>query len=188
MKNFVMGALLALGLGLWSWASADAQGVAIAQQIEAKAIVESIDQATRTILLRNEDGSLASVKAGSEVRNFAQVKPGDQVVVRVRLGVVAQMAPTNGAGAPVAETDLVGRTPAGDKPGAYVGETMRIRVTFLSYNPKTKTVDFTLSSGEQANRVLQTKPMQDFAAGLKPVDKVDLTFVKSIAVAVLPAK
>jgi hypothetical protein len=156
--------------------------------MEAKAVVESVDHATRTILLRGEDGDLLSMKAGPEVRNFAQVKPGDRVVARVRLGVMAEMTPPGASGAAVQQADVGGRATPGSKPGGFAGQAMRVRVTVNSYDPQTKTVAFTLPSGEQKTKALQAPSMQDFAAHLKPGDKVDVTFVRSIAVAVLPAK
>ena len=61
-------------------------------------------------------------------------------------------------------------------------------MTFIAYNPTTKMTRFTLPSGEQRSKVLQTKQMQDFAAGLKAGDKVDVTFARSLAIAVRPAK
>ena len=61
-------------------------------------------------------------------------------------------------------------------------------MSFIAYDPKTKTVSFTLPTGEQRSKVLQTKQMQEFAAGLKSGDKVDVTFARSLAIAVHPAK
>jgi hypothetical protein len=188
MRNLVLGGLLSIGLALSSGAPASAQGAAVSELMQEKAVVESIDHATRTVLLREEDGSLTTVKVGPGVRNLPQVKAGDQIVAQVRLGVLAAMAPPDGSGGPVARADVDGRAPEGARPGAYAADAMRVRVTFSSYDPKTKIVNFTLPSGEAEKETLQTKTMQDFAAGLKAGDKVDVTFARSVAVAVLPAK
>ena len=40
--------------------------------------------APRHVLLRHEDGSLETVTVGPEVRNLAQVKPGNEAKPRVR--------------------------------------------------------------------------------------------------------
>jgi hypothetical protein len=188
MRKFGSLSLFALGLVLWSRSPVEAQGAAVAEQIEAKAIVESVDQSTRTIVLRREDGSLVSIKAGPEVRNFAQVKAGDRVAVRVRLGVLAVMAPDREVAGTVTRSDVAAQAPAGAKPSVLTGEAVLVRVTFDSYDSKTRTVNLTLPSGQERTTVLKTKQMQDFAAGLKAGDKVDVTFVQSIAVAVLPAQ
>jgi hypothetical protein len=188
MRKFGSLSVLALGLVLWSRSPVEAQSAAVAEQIEAKAVVESIDQSTRTLMIRREDGSLASIKAGPEVRNFAQVKAGDRVAVRVRLGVLAEMAPDDGISGPVAQSDVAARASAGAKPGVLTGEALRVRVTFNTYDSQTHAVSLTVSPGQERTMVLQSKRMQDFAAGLKAGDKVDVTFVRSIAVAVLPAQ
>ncbi len=187
MKHLATAALFALASILWLPGLAQAKGAAIGAQIDAKAVVESIDQSTRTVLLREENGDLETITVSPEVRNLAQVKAGDRVLTRIRLGVVAEMAPSDGSGEPVAKTDVAGRAQPGEKPGTFVRSAVRVRVTFDSYDPKTRTVDFTLPSGDQRTTVLRTKPMQDFAADLKNGDKVDVTFRRSVAVAVLPA-
>ena len=191
MKHFVGAGLLALSLVLWSGHPAGAksapQGAAVGAQVELKATVETVDLTDRHVLLRDEAGNLETVTVGPEARNLDQVKPGDHVIVRIRLGVVAQMAPSDGSGGPVAQADIAGRTAPGERPGGLVGTATRVRVTFNTYDKKTKKVAFTLPSGEQQSTIIKTKAMQDFAAGLKSGDKVDLTFLRSLAIAVVPA-
>jgi hypothetical protein len=189
IKKLLIAAALTAGLALTGAGAATAKekAAAVGAQLETKAVVESVDVATRKVLLRAEDGSLQTVTVGPEVRNLPQVKAGDHVLIRIRLGVVAQMAGANESTPPVAQADVVGRAPDGDRPAALVGDALRVRVTFNAYDPKTKLVQFTLPTGEQKSTVLRTKTMQDFAAGLKPNDKVDVTFVRSFAIAVVPA-
>ncbi len=191
MKRFLAAGLFALGLVLSAGHPAGAKqvpkGAAVGAQVELKATVETVDLKDRHVLLRAEDGSLETVTVGPEARNLEQVKPGDHVIVRLRLGVVAQLAPSDGSGAPVAQADIAGRTAQGERPGGLVGTATRVRVTFNSYDKKSKKVAFTLPSGEQQSTVIKTKAMQDFAAGLKSGDKVDVTFLRSLAIAVVPA-
>jgi hypothetical protein len=187
--NRLAAAVLAAGLMLGGTNAVLAKDneAAVGAQLESKATVESIDMAKRQVLLRADDGSLQTVTAGPEVRNLAQVKTGDHVLIRIRLGVVAQMASANPSAPPAAQAGVVGRAPEGDRPAGLVGDAMRIRVTFNAYDPKTKQVQFTLPNGERKSMVLRTKTMQDFAAGLKSGDLVDVTFLRSLAIAVVPA-
>lgn len=188
MKHFGAASVLALGLLIGSGSPSDAEGAMVAAEIQEKAVVESIDMATRHALLRAEDGKLETITVGPEARNLGQVKPGDQVELTIRLGVAAEMAPSDGSGPPIAHLDVSSRARPGEKPGGFVGQAVRVRVTFVAYDPTTKATSFTLPSGEQKSKVLQTKQMQDFAAGLKAGDKVDVTFARSLAIAVRPAK
>src|SRR4051794_12145508 len=189
MKKILTALLAAAGLTLAAAgpSAAPEKEAAVGAQVTAKATVETVDMATRHVLLRAEDGSLQTVTVGPEVRNLAQVKPGDHVLVRVRLGVVAQIAPPHDDAPPVAAADIAGRAPEGARPAGLVGDAVRARVTFNSYDRRTKVVRFTLPDGVEKTGALQTKTMQDFAAGLKPGNKVDLTFIRSLAIAVEPS-
>ena len=60
-----------------------AQPIVISDLVEGKAVVESVDQKSRTVLLRDDHGDLETIIASPEVRNLAQVHPGDHVLVSV---------------------------------------------------------------------------------------------------------
>ncbi|MGE0418266.1 MAG: hypothetical protein AB7O80_15790 [Acetobacteraceae bacterium] len=196
MRQFLTAGALALGLASAgavvtgpSPAMAQAMhGAMVGGQVEARAVVESIDHATRTVLLHTADGRLLTVTVGPEVRNLAQVRAGDTVVARIRLGILAEMAPTGGEGGPAAAGEMAARAPEGARPGAMAGDALRVRVTLDSYNARTHTANITLPDGAKRTMVLQRKPMQDFAATLKPGDKVDVTVLRSVAIGVEPMK
>ena len=50
--------------------------------VELTATVEDIDHKSRFVTLKGSEGNLATIKAGPEVKNFGQVKKGDQVNVQ----------------------------------------------------------------------------------------------------------
>jgi len=49
--------------------------------VQRTATVESIDQASRLVTLRGEDGHATTLLVSEEVRNLPQVKTGDKVTV-----------------------------------------------------------------------------------------------------------
>ena len=55
--------------------------VAVAHEVTASAIVTAIDKASRTVTLRKADGQSFTVVADDEVRNFDQIRVGDEVVI-----------------------------------------------------------------------------------------------------------
>src|SRR6185437_6236793 len=69
-----------------------AQPVVISDLVEAKARVESVDQKTREVLLRGDNGELETIVASPEVRNLAQIHPGDYVLVSVHRSVALEMS------------------------------------------------------------------------------------------------
>ena len=60
---------------------------------EVSAAITSIDPATRMITLKADDGSTGSYEVGPEVKNFAQIKVGDHVVVSYYHGLAAEVKP-----------------------------------------------------------------------------------------------
>ena len=60
-------------------AAAYMPAAAVATSIRGVSTIEKIDAKTREVTLKREDGSLVTIVAGEEVRNFAQMKVGDNV-------------------------------------------------------------------------------------------------------------
>jgi hypothetical protein len=56
-----------------------ARGIVITDHIHARAQVETIDYADRTVVLKGDDGKTITLKVGPQAKNFDQVKAGDQV-------------------------------------------------------------------------------------------------------------
>ena len=56
--------------------------VSMAETVKASATVTAIDKATRKVTLKNADGKTFEVVASADVKNFDQVKVGDQLVVQ----------------------------------------------------------------------------------------------------------
>jgi hypothetical protein len=56
------------------------------------ATVEAVDQAERLVTLRGPDGDPFTVHVADEVRNLPQVEVGDQVVIRYREAIAAELS------------------------------------------------------------------------------------------------
>jgi carbon monoxide dehydrogenase subunit G len=153
-------------------------------RVEAR--VESVNQATREVVLAGEGGRLVQFVAGPEVRNLAQVRPGDRVIVAYREAIALAMArpgsPAEPEGAIVA-----GRAAPGERPAGAVGEAVRVRVRIIAVNPQEGRVTFQ-GPGGQRSVVLQDATLRAFAASLAPGDEVDVTLADAIAVTVEPAR
>jgi hypothetical protein len=147
------------------------------------ATVESIDQATREVTLRYPDGSLSTFIAGDEVRNLAQVKKGDVVLIEYFAGLAVALEP-KGAGSRERHEEMVAtRAKPGEKPAGTVTKTLDVVATVEALDPDARTV--TLKGAEQT-------------LTLKVADGIDLTkvnvgddvvasYVESFAVSVEPA-
>jgi len=167
-------------------APAAAEPFARERMVRGEATVQSIDQQTRQVLLRGQDGRLATITAGPEVRNLAQVRVGDRVVVEYRDALLLEMAAAGSAAEPQAVTGA-GRAGPGQRPGAVAGEALRVRVRIVSVNPADGRITFEGPAGVRS-LVPQDPQVRAYIAGLRPGDEVDVTWVEALAVSVQPAR
>lgn len=151
------------------------------------ATVAAIDYEHRLITLQGDDPSVQqTIEAGPEVRNFAQIKQGDQVVVQYYQGVAAEVKePGTPAGEPEAAIGAT-RTPVGSKPGAAVGSVVTSTVAVQSYDKKTHMVTFARADGIVRTLKIEDPKAQEFASKLKKGDTVQVTFTEALAVSVEP--
>ena len=155
------------------------------------ATVTAVDHKKRLLSLRGPDGGTATIEVPSDVRNLAQVKVGDQLVVRYYESLGAALRPK---GAPPVEPGSVdqaataGRAPAGSKPAAAVGSVTASTVVIQSVDKKSNTVTFLGQDGLVRVVPVKDPAAQKFIATLKQGDQVDLTYTEALAVSVEPAK
>lgn len=185
-----------LGLGVFFMAATACAGLApaVAEQGPAPtvvavnatgvAVVESVDQTARQILLRDASGDLLTVDVGPKVRNLAQVQPGDKVVIQLTKAVGVQLVPPGTAPpAPQAEQGAA-RAAAGQLPAGAAYQLVNTTVTFVSYDKANHQVTFTDPSGATHTIALVTPPMQHFASKLKSGQQVQVAYLQAISIAV----
>jgi hypothetical protein len=158
------------------------------ESVQLKATVETIDQATRTLVLKGaESGERAVVVAGPDVRNLAQVKEGDTVLLTYKIGIAAAVKPKGtGASAPV-EAMTAERSGAGQRPSATVGRTLVSTVKVDSVDTSFNTVTFTRADGITRTVAVEEPDAKKFIRGLKPGDAVEISYSEATAVSVEPA-
>lgn len=187
MRLFQFGLVAGLLVAAPAFAQAP-QGASVTRTATVTATVESIDRTTRQIVLRGEDGSFETIVAGPNVRNLAQVRPGDTVVLEFGEALIVALAnPADGAG-PVGAGAAEARTAPGQRPGAGAAEGVRARVTVNSVNRRTGAVTFTGPAGEQRTVRPQRPEMVDFARSLTPGQQVDIVYGRSVALRVEPMR
>src|SRR5512139_2847610 len=150
------------------------------------ATVQSVDQATRLVPMRDAAGKTMTVQAGPDVRNLAQVKPGDRVVVSYQEALLAEVV-KKGTGTADASAAAV-RAEPGQRPGVGVAEQVRIPVKVYAVDPAQNTIEVTGPRGYNTLFKVKDPKAQAFIRGLKAGDEIEVTYREAMAIAVEPAK
>jgi hypothetical protein len=117
----------------------DAEGAIEVGAITATSKVTAIDPAERTVTLTNEAGEANTYKLGKKVRNFDQIKVGDEVKATL-LESVAVTVSKSSAPPDASERDLVAVAPKGAMPGVIMAKTRQITAKIVSVDPQARTV------------------------------------------------
>lgn len=147
---------------------------------EAKAdfMVRSVDQANRTLTLQAPDGSICTCTAGKAVRNFDQIKAGDEI----RALMVDEMAVSvrKAGAAPVAgAADMVALAPKGDKPGMFMVKSDEISAKILGIDTGKRMI--TLEGPGGKDKIIKAAPNVNLAE-LAKGDDVVVQWTQALAV------
>jgi hypothetical protein len=117
----------------------DAEGAIEVEALTATSKVTAVDPAKRTVTLTNDAGQTSTYKIGKKVRNFDQIKVGDEVKATL-LESVAIMVSKSSAPPEAGERDLVAVAPKGAMPGVIMAKTRQITAKIVSVDPQARTV------------------------------------------------
>jgi hypothetical protein len=195
MRNLTKAALLALILsaqqGFAQQAPVGAKitesspgKVAMAEGVKASALVTAIDKATRTFTLKGPEGRSFDVVAGDAVKNFAQIKVNDEVVVEYIRALTLEVKKGGGIRERVETTDAV-RAKPGEKPAGAVGREVKVVADVIDVNPANKTITV---KGPKGNIVELDVKNPDHFKVVKKGDQIEAHYVEAVALSVEPAK
>ncbi len=154
---------------------------------EMSATVSNLDPATREIQLTGSDGRTGSFVAGPEVKNFAQIRKGDKVVISYYRGISAQVLPAGAAASTdVHQLDVGATAQPGTKPGAGVGSAIRGTVVVQKIDTKGNTLTVLKPDGSSRTVPIESDEGKAFIKKLKKGDKVDVVYAEALAVEVRP--
>ncbi|HEV3181877.1 MAG TPA: hypothetical protein VGY90_03575 [Steroidobacteraceae bacterium] len=179
-------AILAVAAMVSSASAQQPAGAVTSTLTKTKATVTAIDPATREVTIQGDKGPV-TVQASPDVKNFNNLKVGDQVLVSYYQGTAAQIVKGGKkVSDPAVSTFAYGNSP-GMKPAGGVGASATVTVKIQDINLPTNTVAFTKSDGTTHIVQVKSPEMQKFIRELKPGDTVEVTFTDSLAVSVIPA-
>lgn len=144
----LMATLLALMLAVAGYAEdpspspnakADAKGAIELSAITKTAKVTAVDPAKRTVTLVNLEGTSNTYELGRNVRNFDQIKVGDEVKAILLESVAVAVSKSNTA-PDASGRDAVAVAPKGAMPGVIMAKTRQITAKIVSVDPEARTV------------------------------------------------
>ena len=152
--------------------------------VEAKvtSTVESIDKATRSVVLKRANGELLKVTAGEQVKNFDQIQVGDKVIATHTRALVLELKKGEGV-RERAESSDQGSAKPGEKPGAYAAKEVKFVADVQKVDAKKGVV--TLRGVERTVKLKINDPEQ--LKLIKKGDQVEGVYAEAVAIAVTPA-
>ena len=148
--------------------------------VEVTASVTKIDQTTREVTLRKEDGEEFSFVASDEVRNLAQVQKGDVVTVAYA-EALAYDVKKGGQAADAGTVVAGGSAEPGQKPAGVIARQTMVTVLITAIDPKVPSVTFKGPGGNTRTiKVRHPEKLQGVSVG----DTVDLTYTEALGIKV----
>jgi hypothetical protein len=155
----------------------------VAEVVKLAATITAIDKASRDVTLKGPQGNEVTLTAGPEVKNFDQMKVGDQVNVEYVQALTLELK--KGGGLVVARTEQKGAAAAkpGEKPAGAAGRQVTIVADVIGTDPAKQTI--TLKGPKQTvdMRIPDPEQFKRIAKG----DQVEATYTQALAIAVTPA-
>ena len=155
----------------------------VAETAKVTATITAIDKATRDVTLKGPQGNELTVTAGPDVKNFANMKVGDQVNVEYLQALTLELK--KGGGLIVARTEQKGAVGAkpGEKPAGAVGRQVTVVADVIAVDPASQTVTLKGPKRTVDLRIPDPEQFKRVAKG----DQVEATYTQAMAIAVVPA-
>ena len=160
--------------------AAEPKGEVMMASATVTATVLKINHETREVTVKTEDGEEHTFVASEDVKNLAQVKPGD-VITATYGEALAYEVKKGGQVADVATVVGGGAAAPGSMPAAGIARQTTATVLITAIDPKVPSVTFKGPRGNTRTiKVLHPEKLEGVSVG----DTVELTFTEAFAVKV----
>lgn len=141
------------------------------------ATVEAIEASSRTLTLKNPDGTYLTTTVPETMKGFSEIKVGDKVSARYYENIVIRMKQP---GEKDVDTASAAATPSGTaQPGGTAAKQRTITATITAIDQSVPSITFTGPNGWKYSSKVQDKMA---LAKVKVGDKVDITWTEALLV------
>jgi hypothetical protein len=150
---------------------------------EITATVTAVDKASRTVTLKGPKGNEVDVVAGDKVKNFDQIKVGDQVTAQYQESLTLELKKTKGK---LDATEKAGavRAAPGERPAGAVGRQVRVLADVVNVDQPNSIISLKGPKGRVVD--LNVRNPDHFKV-VKVGDQVEAVYTEALAIAVTPA-
>lgn len=164
--------------------ASEAGKAAAVRAVRVSAQVVAIDNGSRTLTLKGPKGNVVDVVAGDEVKNFAQIKVGDFVVVQVMQSLTLELQKIKSGAGGIAERQAVVTAKPGERPAAAAGREVTAIAKVTGVDQKARTITL---KGPRGNVVALDVQNPDHFKVVKVGDEVRVVYTEAVAISVEPA-
>ena len=159
-------------------------GKAMADVTTITAKIEAIDLASRVVTVKGPLGRVVSIKVDDRVKNLAQVKVGDEIVLKYLEAVSVSLVKGGGGRSQTTTTAAPVSAPAGAKPGVATAQQTKIvaRIDKVGAN------GVVLLEGPNSKYVEVKVKDPNVLKELKAGDDVEITYTEALVVDVVTPK
>jgi hypothetical protein len=162
-------------------------GVGTTQTVTVRAKVRAINQKTRSVTLVGPEGGVFTVHAGDQVKNLAQVKKGDTVVVHYTRSTVVVLGGPGEPTPPNTVTVAGGTAAPGSLPAGEVSGRLVLTGTVVGVDLDAHTLQLVNPKGGRVITLSVTDPQrQAQLAHVNVGDSLTVVYTAALAVAVEP--
>jgi hypothetical protein len=160
------------------------KGVVIEGAMQLTATVLSVDKADRSIVVKGSDGEPQTIQVTEDVKNFDQIRAGDEVVIEVYSALAMQLAKPGEEFGDAASTMVTVAQP-GEKPKLVLAEVVEALARITAIDKATRELTVTGPMGKSLT--LQVPEGMEKFDELKVGDEVNARYVEAFAVSVRSA-
>jgi hypothetical protein len=157
--------------------------VRMEQTVTVSARVVGIDRAARIVTLKGPEGNTFDVLCGDEVRNFDQIKLGDQVNAKYLESLYLELKKTKAGIRESVETETGVRAKLGERPAGMAVKELVILADVIAVDPQKQTITL---KGPKGNVVTLPVKNPDQFKVVKKGDQVEATYTQALAISVDP--
>lgn len=168
--------------GLTCASGQNTSGKGIIATATVTATVTKINQKTRELTIKTNDGQSYKIVAGADVQNLAQVKKGDVITAVYTEALAYEVRKHGSTGVATASAAMTAKP--GEKPAGAAAQQTTVTVTITAIDTKSPAVTVKGPEGNlETIKVLDPSKLNDLKVG----DLVDLTYTEAFAIKVDPA-